>query len=170
MTPRLRTPLFATLLAGSSLILPRTFAQVPATIAVSGETAVATFHAEGAQVYECKLDPSNKLVWQFREPIAALILDGKTVGRHYAGPNWQHVDGSAVRAKMVSSVPGATSDDVPWLKLDVTEQRGNGALSNVVTVQRVNTKGGATQGPCESAGAFRSVPYSADYVFLRKGN
>ena len=170
MTPRLRTPLFAALLAGSLLISARTFAQVPAPIAASGETAVVTFHAEGAQVYECKLDSSNRLVWQFREPIAALILDGKTVGRHYAGPNWQHVDGSAVRAKMVSSLPGATSDDVPWLKLDVTEQRGNGALSHVVTVQRVNTKGGATQGPCESAGTFRSVPYSADYVFLRKGN
>ena len=129
MTPRLRTPLVATLLAGSLLISARTFAQVPAPIAASGETAVATFHAEGAQVYECKLDSSSRLVWQFREPIAALILDGKTVGRHYAGPNWQHVDGSAVRAKMVSSLPGATSDDVPWLKLDVTEQRGNGVLS-----------------------------------------
>ena len=104
----------------------------------------------------------------FCEPIAALILDGKTVGRHYAGPNWQHVDGSAVRAKTVSSLPGTTSDDVPWLKLNVTEQRGNGACRYVVTVQRVNTKGGATQGPCESAGTFRSVPYSADYVFLRK--
>ena len=168
MTPRLRTPLVAALLAGSLLISARTFAQVSAPIAASGETAVATFHAEGAQVYECKLDSSSKLVWQFREPIAALILDGKTVGRHYAGPNWQHVDGSAVRAKMASSLPGATSDDVPWLKLDVTEQRGNGVLSHVVTVRRVNTKGGATQGPCESAGTFRSVPYSADYVFLRK--
>jgi hypothetical protein len=170
MKPCLRTPLFALSFVGALLLAGQIFAQVPAAIAVSSETTVATFHAEGAQVYECKLDPSNKLVWQFREPIAALIIDGKTVGRHYAGPNWQHVDGSGVQGKTVSSVPGATSDDVPWLKLDVTEQRGNGALSNVVTVQRVNTKGGATQGPCESAGTFRSVPYSADYVFLRKGS
>jgi hypothetical protein len=101
-----------------------------------------------------------------REPIAALILDGKTIGLHYAGPNWQHVDGSSVRAKMVAAAPGATFSDVPWLKLDVTEQRGNGILTRVKTVQRINTKGGAMQGSCETAGTYRSVPYSADYVFL----
>ena len=170
MKPRLRMLLLALSLAGSLLTPAQTFAQVPAAIVVSGQTIVATFHAEGAQVYECKLDPANKLVWQFREPIAALMLDGKTVGLHSVGPNWQHFDGSAVWAKMVSSAPGATSNDVPWLKLEITEQRGNGTLSHVATVQRINTKGGATQGPCEAAGAYRSVPYSADYVFLRKGN
>jgi hypothetical protein len=42
----------------------------------------------------------------FREPIATLLADGKTVGRHYSGPK---------------------------------------------------------------AGTFKSAPYSADYVFLRKG-
>jgi hypothetical protein len=31
-------------------------------------------------------------VWTLREPIATLLLDGKTVGRHYAGPNWEHMD------------------------------------------------------------------------------
>jgi hypothetical protein len=48
-------------------------------------------------------------------------------------------------------------------------QRGSGTLTDVVTVQRINTRGGAAQGACEQSGAFRSVPYSADYVFLRKG-
>jgi len=46
---------------------------------------------------------------------------------------------------------------------------GSGALADVVTVQRINTQGGAAQGACDRSGAFRSVPYSADYVFLRKG-
>jgi len=41
-------------------------------------------------------------------------------------------------------------------------------MSRVATIQRVNTKGGAMQGSCETAGAYRSVPYSADFVFLRK--
>ena len=49
-----------------------------------------TLHAEGAQVYECKAGSDGKLAWAFREPIATLLLDGKTVGRHYAGPNWEH--------------------------------------------------------------------------------
>jgi Protein of unknown function (DUF3455) len=168
MKTRSRMPLFAVSLAGVLLSPAQSYAQVPAAIAVSGETIVATFHAEGAQLYQCKPDPTNNLVWQFREPIAALLLDGKTIGTHYAGPNWQHFDGSGVRAKAVTSVPGATSNDVPWLKLEVTEQRGNGILSHASTVQRINTKGGVTQGPCETAGEYRSVPYSADYVFLRK--
>ena len=103
-----------------------------------------------------------------REPVAALIVDGKTVGFHAAGPNWQHIDGSSVRAKMVSAAPGATFSDIPWLKLEATDHHGEGVLSRVATIQRVNTKGGAMQGSCETAGAYRSVPYSADYVFLRK--
>ena len=60
-------------------------AEVPSAIAVSGEILVATAHAVGAQVYECQPNSVGKLVWQFREPIATLLVDGKTVGRHYAG-------------------------------------------------------------------------------------
>src|SRR5215207_3627069 len=74
-------------------------AQAPAAIAAPGESAVATWHAEGAQIYECKAGADGKLAWAFREPIATLLLDGKTVGRHYAGPNWEHTDGSGVTAK-----------------------------------------------------------------------
>ena len=57
-------------------------AQMPAAIAAPGETAVATWHAEGAQVYECKAGADGKLAWAFREPIATLLLEGRTVGRH----------------------------------------------------------------------------------------
>jgi len=90
---------------------------------------MVTIHAEGAQIYECKADSGGKLVWQFREPIAALILDGKTVGRHYAGPNWELADGSAVSAKMSARAPGTTAKDIPLLKLEVTSQRGKGQLT-----------------------------------------
>jgi hypothetical protein len=168
-----RLSLAATSFAGVLLLSPQIFAevpaQVPAAIAAPGEVIAVTFHAEGAQLYECKPDADNKLVWQFREPIATLLLDGKTVGTHYAGPNWQHTDGSGVRAKALGSVPGTSANDIPWLRLEVTGQRGNGTLTQVTTVQRINTKGGALHGTCEAAGAFRSVPYSADYVFLRRG-
>ncbi|MGA9955493.1 MAG: DUF3455 domain-containing protein, partial [Bradyrhizobium sp.] len=58
---------------------------LPAAIASPGETVVLTAHAEGAQVYECKAGTDGKLAWVFREPIATLLVDGKTVGRHYAG-------------------------------------------------------------------------------------
>jgi hypothetical protein len=142
---------------------------LPDAIQAQGETAVITLHAEGAQVYECKAGADGKLVWSFREPVATLIADGKTVGRHYAGPNWEHSDGSAVAAKAAGNAPGATSADIPWLKLAVTSSRGNGTLTGVTTVQRINTQGGKLEGACDKAGAFRSAPYAADYVFLRKG-
>jgi hypothetical protein len=144
-------------------------AQVPAAIAASGETTVATYHAEGAQIYECKTGGDGKLSWAFREPIATLLLDDKTVGRHYAGPTWESVDGSAVTGKAVGNAPGRTANDIPWLKLDVVSRRGSGTLADVVTVQRINTNGGAAQGACDQSAAFHSVPYFADYVFLRKG-
>jgi uncharacterized protein DUF3455 len=144
-------------------------AQMPSAIAASDAKPVVTLHAEGAQIYECKTADDGKLAWTFREPIATLILGGKTVGRHYAGPNWEYVDGSAVQAKAAGNAPGATANDVPWLKLDVVGRRGAGVLANVDIVQRINTSGGNLRGPCEQAGALRSAPYSADYVFLRKG-
>jgi Protein of unknown function (DUF3455) len=141
---------------------------LPAALATPGETVVGTCHAVGAQIYEAKVGSDGKLAWIFREPIAALVLDGKTVGRHYVGPTWEHADGSAVVGKAVANSPGATADDVPWLKLQVIDRRGSGALAQVDTVLRINTRGGVVHGACEQAGALRSVPYSTDYVFLRK--
>jgi hypothetical protein len=144
------------------------FAQMPAAIEAPGETKITTIHAEGAQVYECKAGADGKLVWSFREPIATLLIDGTTVGRHYAGPNWEHVDSSAVAGKVAANAPGKAANDIPWLKLDVVSKRGNGVLSGATTVQRINTQGGKLQGDCGKAGTFRSEPYAADYVFLRK--
>jgi hypothetical protein len=142
---------------------------LPAAIAAPGETVVLATHAEGAQVYECKAGTDGKLAWAFREPIATLMAEGKTVGRHYAGPNWENADGSAVTGKAIGNAPGATPNDIPWLKLEVISHRGNGAFSAVTTVQRINTQGGQLAGACDKAGATKSAPYSADYVFLRKG-
>lgn len=143
-------------------------AEMPASVAAPGEKIVATLHAEGAQIYECKAGSDGKLTWTFREPIASLMLDGKTVGRHYAGPNWEHADGSAVVAKVAGRAPGATAKDIPWLKLEVTQQRGSGLLTGVTTVQRINTVGGVAEGPCDKAGTFLNAPYATDYVFLKK--
>lgn len=142
---------------------------LPDAIAAPGEATILTLHAEGAQVYDCKAGNDGKLAWAFREPIATLMADGKTVGRHYAGPNWEYSDGSAVVGKAAGNAPGATPNDIPWLKLTVVSQRGNGVLSGITTVQRINTQGGKLEGACDKPGATRSAPYSADYVFLRKG-
>ncbi|WP_114948782.1 DUF3455 domain-containing protein [Microvirga calopogonii] len=142
-------------------------AQVPDPIAAPGETLIAMLHAEGAQIYDCKLDSEGKLVWQFREPIATLLMDGKTVGWHYAGPSWELGDGSKVVGRVVARAPGTTPQDIPWLKLEAVSQAGAGRLTGATTIQRLNTKGGVAAGACEAVGALLSVPYSADYVFLK---
>jgi hypothetical protein len=158
----------------AALLIDKAAAQAPLMTQVREGTVVAVLHAEGAQFYECKADagksPSEAgaLTWQFREPIATLLVDGKSVGRHYAGPTWEHVDGSLVKGKTVASGPGATKDDIAVLELEVVERRGNGLLSDATSVQRINTKGGVAKGNCERAGSYLSVPYSADYVFQRK--
>jgi hypothetical protein len=69
------------------LLVAQVAAQVPSAIAVADGTAIVTLHAEGAQIYQCKPDsdgkpPSQKsaLTWQFREPIATLILTENRLG------------------------------------------------------------------------------------------
>ena len=150
------------------VIAPSSAAEVPETIAARGETLIATTHATGAQVYECKTNSEGKLAWQFREPIATLMIDGKTVGRHFAGPAWEMADGSAVSAKVSAQAPGATANDIPLLRLDVAARHGSGLLSGVTTIQRLNTNGGRADAACDAPGTFLSVPYSADYAFYKK--
>ncbi|MGA7803140.1 DUF3455 domain-containing protein, partial [Bradyrhizobium sp.] len=141
----------------------------PEAIAAPGLTAVLTAHATGQQIYECKAGADGKLAWTFREPQATLVADGKVVGHHFAGPTWELKDGSAITGKVAGSAPGATANDVAWLKLDVATHKGSGTFSDVTTVQRINTVGGVLKDACDRPGTTRGMPYTADYVFLRKG-
>ena len=138
-----------------------------AAVAAPVGTVVKRVHAVGAQVYECKADGHGGLAWTFREPIATLISDGTTVGRHFAGPAWEWVDGSRVVARVAAKAPGTSSTDIPWLKLDVSQHQGSGLLDGVTTVQRIATVGGNKTGSCQTEGALVAEPYAADYVFAR---
>jgi hypothetical protein len=157
-----RTAALTLVLLGSLMNVSAAETALPDALKAPGEAVVLSVHAEGAQVYECKAGTDGKLAWAFREPIATLLLDGKTVGRHYAGPTWEHIDGSAVVAKVAGSAPGAAPNDIAWLKLTVISQRGSGVLTGVTTVQRINTHGGKLEGACDQAGTFSSAPYSAE--------
>ena len=157
-------PVFAVLAVLSSL----STAVPAAPFDLSNRTIVATFHAEGAQVYECRATSNGTgLAWAFREPIATLIDNGKTVGRHFAGPHWALDDGSLVQARVAETVAGSSSDDIPLLKLDVIQNEGRGRLGRASEVYRVNTHLGVLQGACGKPGELRSSSYSADYVFAR---
>ena len=127
---------------------------------------IALVHAEGAQIYECQADALGSLRWRFKEPIASLFENGKTIGRHYAGPTWMLADGTVVTAKVVAQAPAATSGDIPELMLTVISSKGDGAIAAAGTIVRMRTRGGVAQGSCQTAGEFLSVSYSADYAFF----
>ena len=128
-------------------------AQLPGAIAAPDAAPVVTLHAEGAQIYECKTGGDGKLAWAFREPIATLMLDGRTVGRHYAGPTWEHVDGSSVQAKVRRQRAGR--DGKRYSLAQARRGRATaaaGTLAGADIVQRINTSGGVLRGPCDHAG------------------
>ena len=138
----------------------------PAEFGVGSLAPVLIAHGVGAQIYECKADKGGAPVWTFREPIATLTRDGKTIGRHYAGPSWSLDDGGTIHGKMLASLPGGAPGDIPLLKLGVAARSGAGVLKDVKLVLRLNTQGGSVSGPCASLGDLRAEPYAADYIFL----
>ena len=146
----------------------KTDAAIPDAIAAPGTSEVLRVHAEGAQVYECKAAAGGTLAWQLREPVATLMADGKTVGRHYAGPTFEHIDGSIIVIKAAATVPAPDGTSIPWVRADVVSAKGNGVLTGVTALLRINTRGGALSGACDIAGSIRGVGYAADYVFLKR--
>jgi hypothetical protein len=139
----------------------------PAAFNVADRGAVLIVHAIGSQIYECKVEAGGSTNWAFREPIATLTEGGGTVGRHYVGPTWELTDGDVVEGKQSAAAPGATSNDVALLKLDIVKHHGNGLLKEAKLVLRLNTRGGVLKGECPIRGELRAEPYSADYAFLR---
>ena len=161
---------FALPALASALLATSALAQLPAEVDAPEEALVLKLHGVGAQLYECRAGPDGKLVWTFREPVATLMLDGHSIGQHYRGPTFEHIDGSAIVIKPTASAPSPDGKSIPWLRADVVDRRGTGALSAATTVQRINTQGGVMEGPCDEAGVVQGAPYAADYVFLRKGS
>lgn len=129
--------------------------------------------ASGVQNYECaaKPDEPSKFEWTFRAPEAALVdRDGRTLGKHYAGPTWESTDGSAVAGEVKSRDPGPDKSAIPWLLLTAKSTRGAGLFSQTQSVQRVQTVGGiAPTLACTSLNATQvvRVPYTATYYFYR---
>ncbi len=146
--------------------------EVPAQIKPpEGQTLVAEAHAKGFQIYTCKND-GGKYAWTLKGPDAELFdKAGKAVGRHFAGPTWEWSDKSQVIGKVAASAPSPDADSIPWLLLAATGHSGEGVLSKVTNIQRLNTKGGkAPAGGCDAAheGRETRAAYTADYFFYGK--
>jgi hypothetical protein len=135
----------------------------------AGEQLLLQVHAKGDQVYACKSDAAQ-FAWTLKAPDAQLFdKDGKLFGKHFAGPSWEANDGSRVTGKAVANSPSPDADSIPWLLVTVVSHDGNGVLSRVTSIQRVNTKGGkAPASGCDAShvGSEVRVAYSADYRFF----
>ena len=137
--------------------------------APAGEELLLQVHAAGSQIYVCQAGADQKLSGVLKAPEAELTdASGKVIGTHYAGPSWKHQDGSEVKGKLVSRVDAPEPDAIPWLLLTAAEHSGIGVLSQVTTIQRIQTHGGqAPKSGCDQAhsGTEVKIPYSADYYF-----
>jgi hypothetical protein len=129
--------------------------------------------AAGFQVYECKSKPDQPSAyeWTFVAPDAVLLdRSGRLLGKHYAGPTWESIDGSSVTADVKARDPGPTPSSIPWLLLNAKATNGAGVFSTTKSVQRLQTVGGVVPAePCTAANANQeaAVPYTATYYFYR---
>lgn len=168
MTHNLRTLAFgavAGILAGAAGAQ-----QVPEALQTPpNEQLVVQVHAKGQQIYSCKVDGAQA-AWTLKAPDAQLFdKDGKAFGKHFAGPSWEASDGSRVVGKAAANAPSPDADSIPWLLVKVVSHEGQGVLTPVTSIQRINTKDGkAPASGCDAghAGQEVRVAYSADYLFF----
>ena len=167
----MRKPLSVFLFAASAVLPTLSFAEdmptVPDALAVKKGTVVMRVSARGTQVYECARTPKGQFAWSFREPKADLVMDGKPVGRHFSGPTWEFTDGTRVVARVSAHVSAKDANDIPLLKLDVTQKVKKGPAAGTKYVLRLDTKGGTLSGACTTDKETRAVPYQAVYVFVK---
>ncbi len=137
----------------------------------AGEKLILRAHAKGDQIYSCGKN-GGQYAWTLKAPQAELFdVGGKSIGRHFAGPNWQLDDGSQVTGKVVAHADSPDADSIPWLLLSATGHSGDGRLSGATSIQRLHTKGGkAPANGCDAAheGNESRVGYTADYYFYGK--
>ncbi len=145
---------------------------VPASLqpAVTG-TLTLTAQATGVQIYACgnSVSQPNTFTWQFTAPEADLFdQSGAKIGRHYAGPTWESMDGSKVVGELKARDPGPDAKSIPWFLLTAKSNSGTGVFGKTHSVQRLNTSGGMPPADgCTQAqsGAVVRVPYKATYTF-----
>jgi hypothetical protein len=139
----------------------------------AGEELVLIAHASGFQIYVCRTDAEGKPAWVLKAPEAQLFdQEGNAIGTHFGGPTWRHKDGSEITGKMAAKADAPDAMAIPWLLLTVTGSSGNGVLSGVTTIQRINTVAGlaptALECTQQSGEVEFRISYSADYYFYAR--
>jgi hypothetical protein len=161
-------------LAGSAIAHDAPAArEIPANLVPpAGSALLFELGARGVQIYTCeaKPDDASAYVWTFKAPDAELINPrGEVVGRHFAGPTWQGLDGSAVVGAVLERADAPEPGAIPWLLLAAKEHAGSGAFATIAYIQRLDTAGGAAPADgCDAdhAGDEAREPYEATYAFF----
>ena len=142
--------------------------ELPPELAVpDGNRLAFVLNAIGQQIYACQANATGH-AWVFQAPEADLLKhNGRIAGSHYAGPTWEALDGSTVVAARVA---GVTVDPtaIPWLLLSAASHTGEGRMSRVSFIHRLDTVGGlapTTGCDAEHVGEIRGVDYEAAYYF-----
>jgi hypothetical protein len=126
--------------------------------------------ARGVQVYTCEVGGDGSYLWVLDHPEAELMDEkGQNIGRHFAGPNWEMIDGSRVGGHVVAR-KASPDGSIPWMLLEASAHAGYGMVQHAEYIQRIDTKGGVPdKAGCDTAHvkARVRVPYTATYVFFR---
>ena len=137
--------------------------EVPAALNPNKLSIFRVVSATGVQVYACTRNPAGATGWVLKGPDAQLFdPQSKPVGKHYAGPTWEDLDGGKVVGAVKTSMPAPVDKAIPWLLLDTKSREGSGAFTEAQAIVRMETtrrhraQRRLRRGPCRS-GTARSL-------------
>jgi hypothetical protein len=147
-------------------------ANTPAALAPTADQDLAfVLDAQGVQRYQC-VQSTTGYAWTFVAPDADLFTGHphESAVHHFAGPAWLYRDSSSVLGAKVAGV-SVDATAIPWLLLTVSKHGGgDGRLSDVTSIQRLETTGGlapATGCDADHVGMGFDANYTARYFFYR---
>jgi len=144
--------------------------EVPAGLNPDKLLILQVASGRGVQIYACGRSPLGATGWVLEGPDAQLFdPQSKLVGKHYAGPTWEDLDGGKVTGVVKTSMLAPIDNAIPWLLLDTKSREGSGPFAQARAIVRMETTGGiAPADGCDEghAGEQARVPYTAIYVFL----
>jgi hypothetical protein len=139
----------------------------------AGQKLVLAALGKGDQVYTCSSKAGGTFEWMLKTPQAELVDErGQVIGKHYAGPTWESIDGSKVVGQVKEKADAPDPGAIQWLLIEAKSSTGQGVFAKVKSVQRVDTWGGkAPKEGCDAghAGAESKVTYRAKYYFYEAG-
>jgi hypothetical protein len=101
--------------------------EVPAALNPDKLSIFHVVSATGVQIYTCTRNPAGATGWILKGPDAQLFdPQNRPVGKHYAGPTWEGLDGGKLVGEVKTSMPAPVDKAVPWLLLNAKIARGIG--------------------------------------------